>query len=256
MDENFVNFIYFLTVGVPPRNMSSNHKLVDAINKILLLLLGNNCHQHKNILFSEEHIHSLHDKIDNISLLYKQIVIKYFTERKQFIELSNECRNMKQILYESGSIKEVQLLYPSYKNSVKNHSMSLSALNGNGSGAIVNIEKNKVDVVFPGKNYRFTDNIVGFHNNSTYIFKIISLDNTTMDDHITPTHWNIPLHTQIYRFFFPHSYDTEQIKKTKILIETKGIEYVIDLYVSTYLFKYNKLIQNPSCSNEISPTNN
>ena len=45
----------------------------------------------------------------------------------------------------------------------------------------------------------------------------------------------MPLHTQLYRFFFPNEFDVAQVRATKNMIESEGLEYTVKYYVSKTL---------------------
>jgi hypothetical protein len=70
--------------------------------------------------------------------------------------------------------------------------------------------------------------LIGIENNKIYIFKPKKLRNITYNNtNLTPINWNMPIHTQIYRFFNPDSFDINQIKVIQNFIEDHGIESVI-----------------------------
>ena len=72
-------------------------------------------------------------------------------------------------------------------------------------------------------------------NNTLYIFKATSLKDVEMPADMTPINFSMPIHTQIYRFFFPNSFDVSQIRATKNMIDEHGLEHVIKLYIETIL---------------------
>ena len=56
-----------------------------------------------------------------------------------------------------------------------------------------------------------------------------------MTANLTPINWNMPLHTQVYRFFNPSSFDISEIKATQTMIAEHGLEYVVKLFVKSHL---------------------
>ena len=231
MDDTLVDLFYFITIGVPPRNMSKNTKLASATNKTIKMIF--NVQNDKPTLFSGDDFEKLLEHIKRVGELYKDVVLKYFSQSKLVIDLSDEAREMRKQLYEKGSIKTISLLYlPSSEVS----EMSIFSLNGPGQGGFVSItENNKINVVYPGQSFRLSDVVIGFSNNQTYIFKVTELDEVELNADIIPINWNMPLHTQIYRFFFPNEFDVAQVRATKNMIDDKGLEYVINYYISKTL---------------------
>ena len=231
MDETLVDLFYFITIGVPPRNMSKNTKLASATNKTIKMIF--NVQNDKPTLFSGDDFEKLLEHIKRVGELYKDVVLKYFSQSKLVIDLSDEAREMRKQLYEKGSIKTISLLYPP---SSEVSEMSIFSLNGPGQGGFVSItENNKINVVYPGQSFRLSDVVIGFSNNQTYIFKVTELDEIELNADIIPINWNMPLHTQIYRFFFPNEFDVAQVRATKNMIDEKGLEYVINYYISKTL---------------------
>ena len=58
---------------------------------------------------------------------------------------------------------------------------------------------------------------------------------TEIQESLNPINWNMPLHTQVYRFFRPSSFDVEKIKATQQMIEEHGLEFVVKLFVREHL---------------------
>ncbi len=229
MDETIVDLFYFITIGVPPRNMSINTKLATATNKAIKVLF--NMKEDKQTIFSVDDLDRLLEHIQMLSGLYQEIVIKYFTDKKQLLDLSEECREMRKELYEKGSIEEIELLYPS--NSSSSTSFSIYSINGEGNGSIISIgENNKIAVISAGGSYKLSDVVIGYVENNVYIFKVTKLNNIELNVDTVPITWNMPLHTQIYRFFFPNSFDAAEVRATKNMIESEGLDYVIKLYIT------------------------
>ncbi len=231
MDETLVDLFYFITVGVPPRNMSKNSKLATATNKTLKMLF--NVDDSKPTLFSGDDFEKLLEHIKVLSELYQDVVIKYFSQSKLVIDLSDEAREMRKQLYEKGSVKGIRLLYPPNPSS---GDLSIFSLNGSGQGGVVNIKENKeAQIVLGGNSFKISDIVIGFFNNETYIFKITELEQVELDADNIPINWNMPLHTQLYRFFFPNEFDVAQVRATKNMIESEGLEYTVKYYVSKTL---------------------
>ena len=153
MDETLVDLFYFITVGVPPRNMSKNSKLATATNKTLKMLF--NVNDNKPTLFSGDDFEKLLEHIKVLSELYQDVVIKYFSQSKLVIDLSDEAREMRKQLYEKGSVKGIRLLYPPNPSS---GDLSIFSLNGSGQGGVVNIKENtEAQIVLGVKSIKISD---------------------------------------------------------------------------------------------------
>ena len=118
-------------------------------------------------------------------------------------------------------------------NNVNN--IDLYSINGNGYGATVRVDNSDTYIINKGADYKLSDILIGHVNDTIYIFRATNLTNVFMKADVTPINWNMPIHTQIYRFFFPNSYDVGQIRATKDMFEEHGLEYVVQLYVSNIL---------------------
>ena len=272
MDEPIIDLFYFMTFGnMASKKMSKGTKCQMVLNKfakaifnlkedeadsfvkkelkktkenVKILMDSNNALVEKlnifekknNILgididklITQEKI--LRENLDFVSKLYEELVISYFNDRKLILDMSTEMREMGKKLNDTGVLKTVQLIYPSYKEA-QNTILDVHSLNAPGKGGKIQINTSSVSILNPGSNFKLVDTIVGYANNKAYIFKATSLDDVKSN---VSVNWAIPIHTQIYRYFYPDSFDVKQIQATQALIEKHGLEYVIKMYVASHL---------------------
>lgn len=239
MDAQIADLFYYITVGAPIRKMTKTEKFTDSWDKILQILFNvkpkskkSSGTGEKTSSLSKSEIEKLQQHITFMTGLYEDVVVKYFSDRKYLLDLTEESREMRKKLYESGSLDRVSLAYPE-PNDLKqtNITIDIHSLNGSGIGGTVNIGPHSVNILHSGEKYKLTDTLVGFSDGQIYIFKAESLKNIDIQANLTPINWNIPLHTQVYRFFHPDSFNVGQIKATQSMIAEHGLEYVIKLFV-------------------------
>ncbi len=266
MEAQLTDLFYFVTVGKPDPKMSQKEKLTKAIDKVFKKILNindsppkskpkanckdspncnqqtNNVKSKTNNVKSKDNEHSeqpnafnvLNEHIEYISTLYENVVVRYFVDREYLLELTEESREMRSKYCEIGSLDTVNLLFPDENQSKQGVSDMLS-LTGSGSGASVNLGQNSITVINPGEKYKLSDTLIGFPDGSLHIFKTETLKNIEIQESLNPINWNMPLHTQVYRFFRPSSFDVEKIKATQQMIEEHGLEFVIKLFVREHL---------------------
>ena len=254
-DDILIDIIYFCFIGIPSKKLSSNQKIMEVSNKIITKLF--NLDSNTKFIFSFDDFDKLTNHIKVLTQLYSDSIVKLFTDKKNLLDMNIECRQMRKQLYEKGAINQVILLYPSYKNAIKNTSISIASINGEGTGAIINIEKNNILIISNGTKYKISDIVIGFYNNEVYIFKITSLKDIESTIDKNPIHLDMPLHTQIYKFFSPDEFDNNQVKLTKQMIDQKGIDFTIKYYIGSSLLldknndspEYNKFLSLLNSSN-------
>ena len=266
MEDQLIDLFYFLVIGNPIKeNMTSIEKLTDAWDKIFRILFNverannssdlncessnesdNNLSSNNNSVNETSNIQIRTDVINknnNVSLdkfnklksdfdylfnLYEEILIKFFTDRKYLINITDENRDMRRIIYETGSLDELELLYPNSLDKSEIITFNIISLNGTGENAVIRIDDDSIDILQSGSGYKLLDILIGIKDNKIYIFKPKRLRNIKYNNtNLTPINWNMPLHTQIYRFFNPNSFDINQIKVIQNFIEDHGIEDVI-----------------------------
>lgn len=178
----------------------------------------------------------LKSTLRDISKRYEDTVVSYFSDRKLILDLSEECREMSKKLYEVGSLDSIRLLYPAYDDAQK-ITVDVYSLSGSGVGGTVMVRDASVLVLNGGRNFKLSDVIVGHVNNHVYIFQASSLKDVSanLQADSSSINWAMPLHTQLYRFFFPDSFDVSQIRATQAMIEEHGLVYVVQLYVASTL---------------------
>lgn len=248
MDARVADLFYYAVIGAPTRKMTNKEKFTDAWDKVFRIAFNINHRNHKEqnqetldedagvqaMKIPNEETIKLKNHLERITGMYEDIVVKYFSERKYLLDITEESREMKRQLYEIGSLDRVSLLYPDIGDS-KRGSVDIRSLNGKGTGGIVNIGQSYVNILKSGKNYKLSDILIGFINGDVYIFKAESLKDTDVEPKMTPINWNMPLHTQVYRFFHPGSFDVAQIKATQSMIAEHGLEYVTRLFVKEHV---------------------
>lgn len=267
MEAQLTDLFYFVTVGKPDPKMSQKEKLTKAIDKVFKKILNindsppkskpkakskpkpsSNCKdspscnkkpsnvKSKDNQFSEQPnaFNVLNEHIEYISTLYENVVVRYFVDREYLLELTEESREMRTKYCEIGSLDTVNLLFPD-ENQSKQGVSDIISLTGSGSGASVNLGQNSITVINPGEKYKLSDTLIGFPDGSLHIFKPETLKNIEIQENLNPINWNMPLHTQVYRFFRPSSFDVEKIKATQQMIEEHGLEFVIKLFVREHL---------------------
>ena len=208
-------------------NVSSNNNSVnDATNIQIRPYTINNNNNNNNV--SLDKFNKLKSDFDYLFNLYEEILIKFFTDRKYLINITDENRDMRRIIYESGSLDELELLYPNSLDNSEIITFNIISLNGTGENAVIRIDNDSIDILQSGSGYKLLDILIGIKDNKIYIFKPNRLRNIKYNNtNLTPINWNMPLHTQIYRFFNPNSFDINQIKVIQNFIEDHGIEDVI-----------------------------
>lgn len=264
MEDQLIDLFYFLVIGNPIKeNMTSIEKLTDAWDKIFRILFNveragdiDNCdssddssddstdelstnntiNEGTNVQIntnfqnnvSLDNYTKLKSNFDYLFNLYEEILIKFFTDRKYLINVTDENRDMRRILYETGSLDVLELLYPNNINISEATTLNIISLNGSGEAGVIRIDTDSIDILQSGRGYKLLDILIGIENNKIYIFKPKRLRNITYNNtNLTPINWNMPIHTQIYRFFNPNSFDINQIKVIQNFIEDHGIESVI-----------------------------
>ena len=240
----FVDMYYVLTIGkLPPKKMSEREKITRTVDKVVKTIFNLKVTDPKSSrkkttdtqTTTSTDVDSIVGRLKQVSGLYEDIVVSYFSDRKLILDLSDMCRNMSKILHESGSLESIEILYPSLEDAYKN-TLDIYSLNGTGRDAVVMIRDNGVVVVNAGANFKLSDVIVGHTNGDVYVFQATGLKNVASSaDNMIPVNLGMPLHTQIYRFFFPEDFDVSQIQTTQQLIQERGLEYVIKLYVTNTL---------------------
>lgn len=266
MEAQLTDLFYFVTVGKPSPKMSQKTKLTKAWNKVFSVILNindskttttkqktsskkkdtsnsqnsSNCNtcpddnNAANVKSKQPNSNVLNEHIEYISNLYENVVVKYFVDREYLLELTEESREMRTKYCEIGELDTISLLFPDAKDSSKGVTDIIS-LTGSGSGASVNLGDKTTTVLNPGEKYQLSDTLIGFNNGSLHIFKPETLKNAEIKNSLMPINWNMPLHTQVYRFFRPSSFDVEKIKATQKMIEEHGLEFVIKLFVREHL---------------------
>ena len=268
MEAQLTDLFYFVTVGKPDPKMSQKEKLTKAIDKVFKKILNINdsppkskpkpkskskpssnckdsspsCNKKTSNVKSKDNQHSeqpnafnvLNEHIEYISTLYENVVVRYFVDREYLLELTEESREMRTKYCEIGSLDTISLLFPE-ENQSKQGVSDIISLTGSGSGASVNLGQNSIAVITPGEKYKLSDTLIGFPDGSLHIFKPETLKNIEIQENLNPINWNMPLHTQVYRFFRPSSFDVEKIKATQQMIEEHGLEFVIKLFVREHL---------------------
>ena len=272
MDEPIIDLFYFMTFGnMASKKMSKTTKCQMVLNKFAKTIFNLKDDETKDFVKKElektkENVKTLMDSnktlvqklkvfekennilginIDKLATqervlkknlafvtnLYEELVTSYFLDRKLILDMSTEMREMGKQLHDTGVLKTIQLVYPSY-NEAQNVTLDIHSLNAPGTGAKVQINNSSVSIINPGSNFKLVDTIVGYVNNKAYIFKATSLDDVNTN---VSVNWAVPIHTQIYRFFYPESFDVGQIQATQALIEKHGLEYVVKMYVASHL---------------------
>jgi hypothetical protein len=200
--------------------LSTNNTVNEGTNVQIKTILQNNV--------SLDNYSKLKSNFDYLFNLYEEILIKFFTDRKYLINVTDENRDMRRILYEKGSLDVLELLYPNNIDISEATTLNIISLNGSGEAGVIRIDADSIDILQSGRGYKLLDILIGIENNKIYIFKPKKLRNITYNNtNLTPINWNMPIHTQIYRFFNPDSFDINQIKVIQNFIEDHGIESVI-----------------------------
>ena len=97
MDETIVDLLYFLTIGVPPRNMSINTKLANAANKLFKFVF--NIQTTDKVLFSTDDLENMVNHVQKLTSLYQTVLVQYFSDKKTLLDLSEECRFVSSLLH-------------------------------------------------------------------------------------------------------------------------------------------------------------
>lgn len=266
MEDQLIDLFYFLVIGSPIRDdMTSIEKLTDAWDKIFRILFNVDRATNSNELdcdsanissddsttelsdetttedttnyqiktnfntdVSLDKFNKLKSDFDYIFNLYEEFLIKFFNDRKYLLNITEENRDMRRILHEKGSLDALELLYPNNQDISSVTTINIKSLSGEGESAIVRLDTTSIDILQSGIGYRMLDILIGITNDQIFIFKPKRLRNITYNNTtLTPINMNMPIHTQIYRFFNPNSFDVNQIKVIQNFIEEHGIEHVI-----------------------------
>jgi uncharacterized protein YeeX (DUF496 family) len=259
MEAQLTDLFYFVTVGNPSPKMSQKTKLTKALDKVFSIFLNvddnktntsskkdnsnkqsssnsNTGPNDNNTAYikSKQNSNGLIEHIESISSLYENVVVKYFVDREYLLELTEESREMRTKYCEIGELDTIRLLFPEAEQS--NHGVTeIISLTGSGSGASVHLGDQTISVLTSGEKYQLSDTLIGFNDGSLHIFKPETLKNSEIKNSLIPISWNMPLHTQVYQFFRPTSFDVEKIKATQKMIEEHGLEFVIKLFVKEHL---------------------
>ena len=110
MDDPITDVFYYFTVGTPTRKLSKKEKLTEAWDRVLRVVF--NVHDTKTVPSQESKSNTDTTHVKHITQLYEHVVLKYFTDRKYVLDLTEECRDMRRQLYEEGELERVSLLYP------------------------------------------------------------------------------------------------------------------------------------------------
>lgn len=268
MEDQLIDLFYFLVIGSPIRDdMTSIEKLTDAWDKIFRILFNVDRATNSNELDCEsdsanissydsttelsdetttedttnyqiktnlntdvsvDKFNKLKSDFDYMFNLYEEFLIKFFNDRKYLLNVTEENRDMRRMLYEKGSLDVLELLYPNNQDISSVTTINIKSLSGDGESAIVRLDTTSIDILQSGRGYRMLDILIGIKDDKIFIFKPKRLRNIIYNNTtLTPINLNMPIHTQIYRFFNPNSFDVNQIKVIQNFIEEHGIEHVI-----------------------------
>tara|TARA_B100001175_G_scaffold317863_1_gene337075 strand:+ start:30745 stop:31524 length:780 start_codon:yes stop_codon:yes gene_type:complete len=259
MDNQITDFLYYVTIGKPHKNIDQKTKLKKALNKTLCFILNvpentntsetfhNNCNnnilslkhysQHNEPQSNPEQPEPLNDNINDhiqyISKIYEQIVQKYFLNSQYNFELTQDDLEFRKKLNQKGGLDSVSLIFPKHDSEIKKGITSIICLNGSGSGASVNIGLDSVSVLQSGDKYTFSDILIGFIDENVHIFKPESLKNIEITNNIILNNTNI--NTHLYRLLNP-SFDVQKIKALQKLIQTNGLDFVINLFIKQHTY--------------------
>ena len=255
MEKQITDFLYYVTIGKPhhSQNLDQKTKLKKALNKALCVILNvpdrNQANTTNNILSlrhnnepvsptppSKTAAPSLNDDINDhiqyISKIYEKISQKFFLNSQYHFDLTQDDFEIRQKLHQKGSLDSVSLIFP--KTKTKKGTTSIICLNGDGYGASVNIGDDSVCVLKSGDKYTLSDILIGFIDNDVHIFKPESLKNIKLTNNILQNSLNTHINTNLYRLLNP-SLDVQKIKAIQKLIQTNGLDFVINLFVKEHI---------------------
>lgn len=179
--------------------------------------------------------------LDDIKRNHLLILLQYFSERDNVFQLTEECRNMRKSLYDTGNLDKIELILSNEDApfDLSDEYLELNAVHDNNISASIKTINGEINILNSETGFKKNDTLIARKNNNFYFFKVNKIKNLVTTKQINPMNWNIPIHTQIYRHFYPNSFDVDKINIIQNDLKQNGIEFVIEKLINEYYDKFN-----------------
>lgn len=187
-------------------------------------------HTIKNSLLKKDRV------LNDVKQNHKNMLVRFFSERNNVIQLTDECRNLKKQLYETGEIQTLQLLTSNGDGlmDLTDEFQEVKSILNSSLNAKIRINKNVIYIISSDGGFKINDTLFSKKGINYNFFRVDEIKNINISNQTNPITWNIPLHTQIYRYFYPDSFDIEKINNLRNNLSKKSIETVLEDMIEEY----------------------